>query len=244
VLLVNRQSARLLSGSRDSLQEVELVESEVHGQHQQGGWSQARYQRSVDKDVHDHLKDVAQITFRRLEHRPPEGILVGGPEETVVELEQMLHPYLRERLAGRLSVDVENSSLDEVRAAAAAKIDEAARRHEDELLARLKEGLARQTADARAAAGLDDVLEALTEQRVGTLLLDAGAAAPGVVCPRCGRLAKAGDTCPADGSPTERRSDIVGDAIDRAIAQSAEVMVLRDRPDLGPHEHVAAVLRF
>jgi peptide chain release factor subunit 1 len=244
VVLVNRQSARLLYGTRDTLQELALVESDVHGQHDQGGWSQARYQRSVDKDVHDHLKEVAETARRRLDQAPLAGVIVGGPEETVSSFEQMLHPYLRDRLAGRLSVDVEHSTPDEVREAAARQIDVATRRREDQLIERLKARLARPAADSPAAAGLADVLEALTEQRVDTLLLDENVSSPGVICPRCGWMAPAGETCPADGTPTQRRQDILQEAIDRAIEQSAAVVVLRDRPDLAPHDHVAAILRF
>jgi peptide subunit release factor 1 (eRF1) len=244
VVLVNRQFARLLYGSRDTLEELALVESDVHGQHQQGGWSQARYQRSVEKDVQDHLKDVANVTFRALEHRLPDGVLVGGPEEIITTFEGHLHPYLRERLAGRLNIDVENSAPDDVRAAAAEQIDAATRRREDELLAQLKQRLARNASDAPAAAALADVLEALTEQRVATLLLDDGTSAPGAVCPQCGLLAAHGGACPADGTPMRECEDVLQHAIDRAVAQSASVVVLRDRPDLGPHEHVAAILRF
>ncbi|HSD82151.1 MAG TPA: hypothetical protein VLB47_15900, partial [Solirubrobacteraceae bacterium] len=119
-----------------------------------------------------------------------------------------------------------------------------ARAREDALLARLKEGLGRGAGEARAAAGVAAVLAALTEQRVETLLLDAGAGAPGVRCPRCGWLGASGEACPADGTATIARGDVLGDAVDRAIGQSARVVVLRDRPDLGPHEHVAAILRF
>ena len=32
---------------------------EQPGRHDQGGWSQSRYQRHIEKLVHDHLKDVA-----------------------------------------------------------------------------------------------------------------------------------------------------------------------------------------
>jgi peptide chain release factor subunit 1 len=244
VVLVNRQVARLLYGTRDALEEVALVESDTHGQHDQGGWSQARYQRSVDKDVHDHLKEVAETARRRLDGRPLAGVIVGGPEETVSSFEQTLHPYLRERLAGRLSVAVEHSTLDAVREAAARQIDLAGHRREDQLLERLKARLAMPTAEFPAAAGLADVLEALVEQRVDTLLLDEGFSAPGVICPQCGWMASAGETCPADGSRLETRADILQDAIDRAVEQSAAVVVLRDRPDLAAHDHVAAILRF
>jgi peptide subunit release factor 1 (eRF1) len=48
-------------------------------------------------------------------------------------------------------------------------------------------------------------------------------------------------------SPTgelQEREDVVEAAIEKAIEQSAEVLVLRDQPDLGPHGGIAALLRF
>jgi hypothetical protein len=41
-----------------------------------------------------------------------------------------------------------------------------------------------------------------------------------------------------------RRDDFVEAAIERTILQSADVFVLRDRPELASHGHVAAILRF
>ena len=244
VLLVNRSYARLVAGGRDTLLELALVESDVHGRHDQGGWSQARYQRSVEHDVQEHLKAVAETAARLLRPRRPAGLILGAPEETRHAAEAALPSDLRALVAGHITVDVEHASADEVRAAAAQVIDRVAHAREDQLLARLKEGLARRDR-GRAAAGLADTLLALTEQRVEALLLDDGTRAPGVVCPQCGLLAVAGTTtCPADGTPTQAREDVLPDAVDRAIAQDAAVVLLRERPDLGPHEHVAAVLRF
>jgi hypothetical protein len=51
-------------------------------------------------------------------------------------------------------------------------------------------------------------------------------------------------TCPADGAATEAVADVLEPALERAIGQDAEVRILRDRPDLGPHGHIAATLRF
>jgi peptide subunit release factor 1 (eRF1) len=242
VVLVNRRSARLLCGSRDGLEEVALVQDDVHGQHEQGGWSQARYQRSVDKDVQDHLKHVAEVVFLQLKAKLPQGVIVGGPQETVTDFEAALHPYLRERLAGRIDIDVENSAIDDVRRVAREKIAAAAREREDRALSRLAELFG---SNGRAASGLDDVLGAVHEQRVEVLLVDRGFTAPGVCCPQCGFLGSDEvGTCPADGTPVERRENVVEAAIERAITQSADVHVLRDRPELASHGHVAAILRF
>jgi len=210
VVLVNRRVARLFCGPGDQLEELELIEDDVHRQHDQGGWSQANYQRSIDKDAADHLKRSAEVAFARLKADLPAGILVGAPQELVNDFENELHPYLRERLAGRLDIDVEHSTVEEVNRAAAPHIERATQAKQDAALARLAEEFGAGT--RRAASGLDDVLVALEEQRVETLLVDAGFEAE--------------------------------DAIERALAQSADVHVLRDRPELASHGHIAAVLRF
>jgi peptide chain release factor subunit 1 len=242
VVLVNRRTARLFCGSSDALEEIALVDDGTRNQHDQGGWSQSNYQRSVDKDVQDHLKHVAEVVFLEMKSELPEGVLVGGPQETITDFESTLHPYLRERLAGRIDIDVENSSTEDVRRCAAEKIAAAAREREDKALSRLAELFG---SNGRAASGLGDVLGAVHEQRVEVLLVDQGFTAPGVCCPQCGFLGS-GDvrTCPADGTPVEPREDIVEAAIERAITQSADVHVLRDRPELASHGHVAAILRF
>jgi peptide chain release factor subunit 1 len=242
VVLVNRRSARLFCGSREALHEVALVEDDVHRQHDQGGWSQANYQRSVDKDVQDHLKHVAEVVFLQMKSKLPQGVIVGGPQETLNDFEGTLHPYLRERLAGRIDIDVENTSVEDVRRTAAERISAAAREREDKALARLA-GLF--GTNGRAASGLADVLNAVHEQRVEVLLVDRGYTAPGVCCPQCGFLGGEGFAeCPADGTRTERRDDVVEAAIERAITQSADVHIVRDRPELASHGHIAAILRF
>jgi peptide chain release factor subunit 1 len=242
VVLVNRRTARLFCGSAAGLEELALIDDGVRNRHDQGGWSQANYQRSVDKDIHDHLKHTAEVVFERMKKALPEGVLVGGPAETVAEFEGTLHPYLRERLAGRIDIDVENSPPEDVRRCAAERIEAAHAERDDRALARLAEAFG---ANGRAASGLSDVLVAAHEQRLETLLVDHGHTAPGVVCPQCGWLGGAGfSECQADGTPVERREDIVEAVIERAITQDAGVHILRDRPELASHGHIAAILRF
>src|SRR3954469_11375211 len=134
VVLVNRQTGRMFLGDRERLDEIDVVVDDVHGQHSQGGWSQARYQRSVDEDVQDHLRNVAEAAFVHFKRAPFDNLLLGGPHETVTEFEPKLHAYLQERVVGQGDVDVENTNADEVHAAAAAKIREHERLREREAL--------------------------------------------------------------------------------------------------------------
>src|SRR3954452_15046058 len=244
VLLVNRQTARMLRGTKERLEELPPLEDEVHGQHDQGGWSQARYQRSVDKEVQDHLKRTGELVFRRFKRVPFDLLLLGGPEETLGGMEQRLHPYVRERVAGRVEVDVENTTADQVRDAAAPVIEEIERRREREALDRLVAGVQR---GGQAAAGLDDTLFVLNERRVETLMLGYGFTASGKWCPECGSVySDNGDAeCPADGTRLHARDDIVESAVELALIQSADVLVMRHLGDeLEPHGSIGAVLRF
>ena len=241
VTLVSRVTARVLRGSHERLVEVEGFQDDVHGQHDQGGWSQARYERSVEKEAADHLRRTAEALLRQYERSPFEHLLIGGPEELVPDLEAKLHPYVAERLAGRVDVDVENTTAEQVHAAAQPVMEEIERRLEREALDRLEE---RTASGGRAASGLDAVLRALGEHRVEVLLIESGFSAPGVVCIECGWLGTdAPDGCPADGSPVERREDVTEPAVERALQQAAEVRAVRHH-DLREHGGIGALLRF
>lgn len=243
VLLVNRRVGRIFRGTADSLDEVARVDSDTHGQHDQGGWSQRNYEASVENEAAQHVRRTLGALFRRFRLRPFDHLLVGAPSELVAEVEEQLHPYLRERLAGRVEIDVENTTAADVRRAAAPRIEEREISREREALDRLQAGVAR--SNGLGAAGLAPVLEALAQQRVEALLLEENYKAPGAGCPACGWLGAVGvEACPADGTATQRRDDIVERMVERALEQSADVLVIRRHPDLGPYGHVGAVLRF
>jgi peptide chain release factor subunit 1 len=239
VALVNRQEARVLRGSPDGLRELGSVHDAVHGRHDQGGWSQARYQRSVEKEAADHLRRAADVLFRHFQRRPFERLLVGGPSEVVSDFESKLHDYLRARLAGRIDVDVENTTPEAVLEAARSCFEEHEERREREALDRLFEG-------SRAVVGLDDVLRSLTERRVAYLLLEERFSAPGTRCPECDWLGAEGvERCPVDGTALERLDDVTEPAIELALQQAGEVLPIRRHADqLRERGGIAALLRF
>jgi peptide subunit release factor 1 (eRF1) len=127
-------------------------------------------------------------------------------------VESMLASDVRERLAGIFDVDVHNSSPDEVLAAARPAMEADARKRERALLDRLAAGV---EGGGRAAAGVDEVLEALNEQRVDTLLLDPSFDA-----------------------------DAAEAAVESALAQSAAIVTIRGHDDLAARGGIGALLRF
>ena len=212
VLLVNRRTARILTGTAEGLEETARLASDTHGQHDQGGWSQSRYQRSVEQEKRTHVDGTLDTLFALLKRQPFDHLVVGAPEELVGEAEERMHPYLRERLAGRIGVDVENSTVAEIETAAAAVIDAHVAAVERTELDRMAQGIGR---GDRGAAGLRDVMAALEQARVEILLLAEDFDAPEL------------DT-----------------AVEQAITQNAEVLVVRHHDDLVVHQGIGAVLRF
>lgn len=242
VALVSRRTLRLFADTPDgSLGEIATVEDAVPSQHDRGGLSQSNYERSIEEEVRKHLQHAAEIVFEHVRRRPFDVLAVGAAPELYPEFERELHAYVRERLLGRFDVDVERATAEQVVAAATPLLESAKERRMQTILGRLNAGLAHGDG---AAAGLGGVLDALNERRVETLLYEAGFASPGYVCPRSGWLGVGPGDCPSGEARAERRENVLEDAIAAAIVQRADVQALRDRPELGPHGGVAALLRF
>jgi peptide subunit release factor 1 (eRF1) len=245
IVLANRQTGRMFLGDRERLDEIDVIVDEVHGRHRQGGLSQARYQRSVDQDVQEHLRNVADAAFVHFKRAPFDHLLLGGPSEALAEFEPKLHAYLQQRVAGRIEIDVENTSADDVHAAAAPKIAKFEYARERAALDRLREGVSK---GGRAVGGLEEVLEALNERRVECLLLAADFDSPGCTCPQCGWVGPLdGGSCPADGTDVDCRDSVVESAVELALVQKAEVLVVRDEDhvrELQSFGDIGAVLRF
>lgn len=242
IALVNRRMLRVFADTPDgSVGEVAALADDVPNQHDKGGWSQANYERSIEEEVRKHLERAAQVLFAHLQRAPFDVLAIGAAPELYPDVERALHAYLRERLLGRFDVDVEQASGEQALAAALPLLEAAQERKLRGLLERLSSGLAH---GERAAAGLRAVLGALNERRVETLLYEAGFASPGYVCPQSGWLGVGPAECPSGEERAEERENVLEDAIATAIVQNADVRSLRERPELGPHGGIAALLRF
>jgi peptide chain release factor subunit 1 len=243
VVLVSRRTARVLAGPADRLEEVERVADDVPGQQEQGGLSQAHYERSVEQDVDAHLRRVAALLDRRWRRTRFDGLVLGGPHEVVPRLAAVLPEELKALIADRrLDVDVGTATKEQVRQAMTALIQDDEARRERQALDRLASGIG---TGGRAAAGPQATVEALNERRVETLLMTPDFDRPVERCSRCGLLSLGADGgCPVDGSRLEHLEHLREAVVEAAILQDAAVMIVTHYPDLGPFEGIGALLRF
>jgi peptide subunit release factor 1 (eRF1) len=243
VLLVNRRTARLLTGSTSAMREHDHLKDDVHGRHEQGGYSQANYERSLEKDTDDHLRRAAALVHRCWRREPFDRLAIGGPPEIASRLEGMLNEEVRASLArGRVEVDVATAGEDQVRAALERLAEEDDKQVERDALDRLAAGIG---TGGRATGGPQETVNALNERRVGTLLLEERFDQPAARCLTCGLLVLGGNhRCPIDGTELEHLDHLREAAVEAAVAQGADVMIVSHYPDLGPFRGIGALLRF
>ena len=157
-------------------------------------------------------------------------------------IEHSLHSELTAVLEATVDADLEHAPVGEIVAAIAPVIERVGREEERDLISTLEQQLG---TGGPAAAGLDDVLSALEQRRVETLLVPERSDLRAGLCPTCGRLSTDGERkCPLDGHVLVE-VDAVEHAIEEAAGQSAQVVVARHEPEwLHGHGDIAAVLRW
>ena len=98
----NRRVARLFTGDGDELEETDRIEDDVHRRTTRAAGRRPTTSAASRRRSDDHLAHTAEVAFALYKRRGFDRLLVGAPEELVGDLEAKLHPYLRERLAGRV----------------------------------------------------------------------------------------------------------------------------------------------
>jgi peptide chain release factor subunit 1 len=242
VAVVSRRGARLFRGGPRSLVEFATIDDEVHRRHAQGGWSQANFQRGIEQQVAEHVRHTTDGMLRAHRRRPFDHLVVVASDELWPEVGSSLHADLQARLAGHVAHDLEHATAEEIAQAVAPVVQSAARDRERALVARLEDALG---TGGPAAAGLDEVLATLEQERVATLLVAEGASLTAGLCSRCGRLAASGENhCPLDGAPLGA-VDAVEHAIEIAAHQGIDVVVVHhELAALREHGSIAALLRW
>jgi peptide chain release factor subunit 1 len=241
VVVVSREQGRFYRLRAGRLEEVANLSDEQPRRHDQGGWSQARYQRHVDELAADHLRDVADELDRlvRRSHGNVD-VVVFSPEESWAEFSDHLSHHVASALAGWTAGEA-HASPPELLELAMPILEQARVERERELLERWREETGR---SGRAAAGWEDTLQAASDARVDVLLVSDGADRVAWRCPACGRASATEGACPLDGTPMEQVEKGLDAAVHQTLVHGGTVRVAQHGQDLDPVEGIGALLRF
>lgn len=238
VLLVDRQRARLFRFEGGGLTEhTELFDALPRHEDEAGGRDRGHESRpGIETAVAHHLKRAADAAFTAWQAQPFDHLILGGAEDVLHQLERDLHTYLRERIAARINVAATATDAQIADAAFAVESD-VERRRQAALVERVRNG-------GKAARGLPDVLSALADRRVDTLLVSLGFDAPGWHCQACAALASKGPACPRCSAAMTKVEDVVEEAVDEALLHGCAVEVCDGDADLDVLGGIGALLRY
>jgi peptide chain release factor subunit 1 len=240
VAVVGKERGDLYRLSAGRLEELEEHFDEQPGRHDQGGWSQANYQRHIDKLVQDHLREVAELVDRYVRRLRGPRLVIVCSDETRAELEEALSHEARNAIVGWTAAEA-HAGPAELLDVVEPVLERWRAEEETSAVERWSSEAGR---NGRAAAGWAQTLEAASDGRVDLLLFQDGAERAAWECPACGRLGLEGGSCPLDGTRMEESSDGLDLAVHQTLAHGGTVWALRERRDLEPVEGIGALLRY
>jgi len=241
VLLADRQRARVFVFELgELLDKSELFDEMPRHEDDDGDWDRDHVHDHQAAVAQRHVKRAAEAAFAAWQEQRFEHLVLGAPEDLVGDVERALHNYLQRRVAARVHLAV---------GAPEAEVHRAIVEVEEEIERARKADLVHQLRAAHASgnaglAGLDAVLPALGDRRVGTLLVSLGYETAGWRCDECRHLAAKGPSCAMCGARMTRVDDVVEEAIEDALAQNCRVEVCDGNADLDVLGRIGALLRF
>jgi peptide subunit release factor 1 (eRF1) len=199
-----------------------------------------RVERHIDAVVLSHFKRAAKQTFDLFQKTEYAGLLVGCHNGTCGEFETVLHPYLKERLKGKLKAKP-GDAPDKVLQECVALEKDLRKGEEDNLVARL---LAEVEKGGRAVSGLRECLKRLNQGEVRELIVTRYFAAGGTSCPRCGLLYLDELRCPTCERKTVALLDVVDEAVQKAWERQCGVRHITPPSKLDRYGKIGVFLRY
>jgi peptide subunit release factor 1 (eRF1) len=242
-LILDRHEARWYSILMGEINLVDQMTSDVPSRVREGGWQgyeSKRIERHIDAHLHDHFKKAAQTTFELFKKNQFDWLLLGCKEEYRSNFEPLLHPYLKERLKGRLKVN--SSESEDKILKQALEVEKSLKQEEEAALAQsfvseLEKG-------GRAVSGIRDVLRKLNIYEVQALVLNRNFSQEGRSCPKCHFLYVDELRCPNCDIKTDKALDIVHDAVHVAMDHKNQVRYVTPPSKLNRYGEIGAFLRY
>lgn len=236
--LTDKDDARVFLYFAGQIEEISSILDVIPGKIRfPDPYGELKYRHKHTEHYHRHFAKVAQAVLRHFETESFECLIIGGLWETLHQFESYLHDNLRERIIARWDIDVHASEQE---------TSQRARQEEQKLLEHQAETAWQAIQDLRAyrgALGPGEVLPALWQRRVQTLLIEPSLPRAGFRCQACDRLNTASGPCVECGGQMVRIPDLYEEACHQGVEQNAQVRYWKN-PHLHAVESIAAMKRF
>jgi len=226
--------------------EISLLHShreDVPSKVKEGGWEgyeSKRIERHVATHVHDNLKKIAQTTFKLFKQNHFDWIFLGCREKYCSDFEDLLHPYIKGKIKGRLKAAPNDSQATLLKESL--ELEKKLKKQEEDeiilwLISELEKG-------RLATSGLKQTLRSLNQSEVQTLVVTRNFSQPGRKCPKCHFLFVDELKCPSCQRKTDKALDIIDEAVEAALNKNCQVKHVTPPSKLNRYGKIGAFLRY
>lgn len=240
VVTADQRRARFLLVSLGEISHCMEFSSDTPHHHDQGGFSQKRFERRFDRALEKHVKKLAGYTVKYLSKQEANRLILGGDPDILRLFKEILPKDLREKVVGFVASKPHESKYETLeRTLEIAKLAE----KEAEDLA-VKELVSAMAEKGKAVTGSAKVLSAVNERRARKIIIKYGYGEKGAVCSNCQSFFLEGKTCPTCNRMFTALDDVLEEAVEKAHAEETEIEFVEDNIDLEALGNVGAILRF
>lgn len=241
IVVADNRSTRIVEVTSAAAETAKKVRGDVTNAVHKGGWSQKRYARRREKELHHYAKEINQVLGELIRKKDFNRIVLMGSQETLAELKSVLDQAVAEKVIGERTTDTAQAESDLIDEAYELFFEEE-RDEESRLWDRIK---GEYLSDGLAVVGPQDVLDALHMGRAEEILVTRDAEIEGTRCRDCenivaGRL----DTCAICGSESVFPIDLVDELVRQTELTSAAIEFTDPMEGLSKQGDVAALLRY
>lgn len=203
------------------------------------GTGERRFHSRLMEERHRHYASIVHEVEALCRREPIGALVLAGPDDHVSALARFLPPRLADRLAGTLPLNPTSVTLPEIEREAGVLLA----RREAAQAARLAANIESAIGEGWATRGPAETLRALGRGQLRTLWASDGLALSGWRCSGSGRLMLDRDECTGEGEPLPVR-DLVDEAVEEALRQGIDVVVVHDAATALAADGLAGLLRF
>lgn len=236
---VGRDRGTLWRSRSGRIEPVTDLSRNGQGRHDQGGWSQARYQRSREREATDHLRGVAEAVGELIPQGSETLLVAACSEEQQPIFHALLAPHVQDALLGWASMEA-HAGEDTLQSEAARLLDARLEAERKTILERWREERGQ---GGRAAEDWEDTIAAAWDGRIDTVVVD-GRTQTAWECPRCGRGSAAPGACVLDGTRLEEAPNGALELLLHGTLVHGGHVRLASETELDDVLHVAALLRY
>ncbi len=238
VVYADHDRAMIYLAALGELKEEGRLRGEIKNHVRKGGWSQQRYERRRDKEIHHYCRAMLEKLKELVESEDLRRIVLAGDRILLNELEKRMVPDLRERVVARLALEDDKAPRDVFREVLSAAAEEEER--EDRHLRKVISN--EHAAGGAAVVGAADTLAALEEKRVRCLLIGPMTGVSFWRCSRCGAFGLGRESSCSDCGEATYQQSAANELMDLAFEGGSRVEFTSD--ELAEMDGVGALLRW